>query len=406
MAVDRERQLFPSSIRWRIIVGTSIAVIVGLVSFYSFSKLRSNATNQAVKSPEKSQLLKNKSARGARIAVTALGNLVPEGEVTQLSAPSSLSGVRVKRLLVNQGDEVKPGQVVAWLQGYTKATAALQQAKDKLKVAEAKLAQVKAGAKTGDVNAQKATISRLKQQLKGETTTQQAAIARLEAQVRNATKENNRYQILYANRAISASNADSKRLQLDTLQQQLKQAKANLDTTRNSIQNQFKEATARLNSIKEVRAVDVNLAKAELKSAMTAVTQAKAERDLTYITSPIDGRILKVHAKTGEVVTTSGIVEIGKTSQMYVIAEVYQTDIENVRIGQKAIISSTAFSGKLRGTVSDIGLLVEKQSILSINPGADTDRRIIKVKIRIDNPDDSQKVASLTNLQVDVAIKI
>ena len=406
MAVDRERQLFPSSIRWRIIVGTSIAVIVGLVSFYSFSKLRSNATNQAVKSPEKSQLLKNKSARGARIAVTALGNLVPEGEVTQLSAPSSLSGVRVKRLLVNQGDEVKPGQVVAWLQGYTKATAALQQAKDKLKVAEAKLAQVKAGAKTGDANAQKATISRLKQQLKGETTTQQAAIARLEAQVRNATKENNRYQILYANRAISASNADSKRLQLDTLQQQLKQAKANLDTTRNSIQNQFKEATARLNSIKEVRAVDVNLAKAELKSAMTAVTQAKAERDLTYITSPIDGRILKVHAKTGEVVTTSGIVEIGKTSQMYVIAEVYQTDIENVRIGQKAIISSTAFSGKLRGTVSDIGLLVEKQSILSINPGADTDRRIIKVKIRIDNPDDSQKVASLTNLQVDVAIKI
>ncbi|CDN14361.1 COG0845: Membrane-fusion protein [Richelia intracellularis] len=43
---------------------------------------------------------------------------------------------------------------------------------------------------------------------------------------------------------------------------------------------------------------------------------------------------------------------------------------------------------------------------MSINPGADTDRRIIKVKIRIDNPDDSQKVASLTNLQVDVAIKI
>ena len=115
---------------------------------------------------------------------------------------------------------------------------------------------------------------------------------------------------------------------------------------------------------------------------------------------------MKVHAKTGEVVTTSGIVEIGKTSQMYVIAEVYQTDIENVHIGQKAIISSTAFNRKLRGTVEDIGLLVDKQSILSINPGADTDRRIIKVKIRIDNPEDSQKVARLTNLQVDVAIKI
>jgi HlyD family secretion protein len=406
MAVDKERQLFPSSIRWRIILGTSIAVIAGLASFYSFSKLRSNVATQAVTSPQQSQLLQNQSVNGARVAVTALGNLVPEGEVTQLSAPSSLSGVRVERLLVNQGDEVKAGQVVAWLQGYTKATAAWQQAQDQLKVAQAKLAQVEAGAKEGDINAQKANISRLNQQISGENATQQAAIARLNAQVDNAKTENDRYQKLYQDGAISASTADSKRLQLDTLQQQLKQAQASLDSTRNSIKDQLKEAKARLNSIQEVRVVDVNLAKAELKSAMTAVTQAKAERDLTYVTAPIDGKILKIHAKTGEVVATSGIVEIGKTSQMYVIAEVYQTDIENVRIGQKAIISSTAFSSKLPGTVSDIGLLVDRQSILSINPGADTDRRIIKVKIRIDNPEDSQKVASLTNLQVDVAIKI
>jgi HlyD family secretion protein len=91
---------------------------------------------------------------------------------------------------------------------------------------------------------------------------------------------------------------------------------------------------------------------------------------------------------------------------MSVIAEVYQTDIQKVRPGQKAVITSTAFSKKLQGTVSEIGLLVDRQSILSINPGADTDRRVIQVKIRIDNPADSELVAGLTNLQVDVAIKI
>ena len=401
MTIDRKRQLFPSSIRWHIIVVTSITVIGGLVSFYSCSKLRTNTTNRAIKSPDKSQ-----SAKGERIAITALGNLVPEGEITQLSAPSSLSGVRVERLLVNRGEKVKAGQVVAWLQGYTKAAAALQQAKDNFKVAEAKLVQVKAGAKSGDINAQKIIIERLKQQLKGETITQKTIITRLEAQVKHAKTENDRYKKLYIDGAIAAYITDSKKLQLDTLRQKLKQAKANLDNTCNSIQNQLKESKARLNSIKEVRMVDVNLAKAELKSAMTAVMQATAEWNLTHVISPIDGKVLKVHAKIGEVVATSGIIEIGKTSQMYVIAEVYQTDIENVHIGQKAIISSTAFNRKLRGTVEDIGLLVDKQSILSINPGADTDRRIIKVKIRIDNPEDSQKVARLTNLQVDVAIKI
>ena len=406
MAIDRKRQLFPSSIQWHIIVVTSITVIVGLVSFYSYSKLRSNTTNRAVKFSEKSQLLKNKSTRGTRVAITALGNLVPEGEITQLSAPSSLSGVRVERLLVNEGDKVKAGQVVAWLQGYTKAAAALQQSKDNLKVAKAKLLQVKAGAKSGDINAQQTIIERLKQQLQGEIITQNTIITRLEAQVKHAKTENDRYKKLYIDGAIAASITDSKKLQLETLQQKLKQAKANLDNTCNSIQNQLKESKARLNSIKEVRMVDVNLVEAELKSAMTAVMQATAEWNLTHVISPIDGKVLKVHAKTGEVVATSGIVEIGKTSQMYVIAEVYQTDIENVRIGQKAIISSTAFNRQLQGTVEDIGLLVDKQSILSINPGADTDRRIIKVKIRIDNPEDSQKVARLTNLQVDVAIKI
>lgn len=56
--------------------------------------------------------------------------------------------------------------------------------------------------------------------------------------------------------------------------------------------------------------------------------------------------------------------------------------------------------------MSEIGLLVDRQNILSVNPGADTDRRVIQVKIRLDNPADSQLVSGLTNLQVDVAIKI
>jgi HlyD family secretion protein len=91
---------------------------------------------------------------------------------------------------------------------------------------------------------------------------------------------------------------------------------------------------------------------------------------------------------------------------MYVVAEVYQTDIKKVRVGQKATITSAAFDGKLIGTVKEIGWQVDKQSIFSLNPRSDTDRRIIEVKIAIDKPADSQKVARMTNLQVDVAIKI
>jgi HlyD family secretion protein len=56
--------------------------------------------------------------------------------------------------------------------------------------------------------------------------------------------------------------------------------------------------------------------------------------------------------------------------------------------------------------VREIGWQVNQQGIFSINPNSDADRRVIEVKISIDNPVDSQKISRLTNLQVDVAIQI
>ncbi len=338
--------------------------------------------------------------------MTALGRLQPEGEVTSLSAPNSNNGVRVEKLLIKEGDEVKAGQVLAYLEDYARSTAALQQALDKLQVAKAKLAQVKSGAKTGDIDAQQAAIATLGTQFKGDIATQEATIARIQAEVDNAQAENNRYQQLYKQGAIAASVADTKALQLKTTQQQLTEAQATLKRTQDTFQEQQKEGQAKLNSVSEVRTVDIEAAQADINSAVTGIRQAKADQELTYIKSPINGKILKIHAKTGEVITNTGFVEIGKTSQMYVIAEVYQTDVQKVRLGQNATISSTAFTKVLRGTVKEIGWQVDKQSIFSLNPGSDTDRRIVEVKISIDNPTDSKQVARLTNLQVDVAIQI
>ncbi|ABA22202.1 Secretion protein HlyD [Trichormus variabilis ATCC 29413] len=400
MAVNKERQLFikPQG-RWRLILAASLTLAAGLISLYSLSSNRFSA-------PVKTPVANTPKAAPVRVAVTALGRLQPQGQITTLSAPSSTNGIRVDRLLVKEGDEVQAGQVLAYLEDYSRATSALEQALDKLQIAKIRLAQVKAGAKPGDIDAQKATVARLESQLKGEVATQQATINRINAELNNAQTENDRYQKLFKEGAVSASVSDSKALQLKTVEQQLTEAKASLSRSQNTLADQIKEAKAKLSSVKEVRAVDVDLAQMEVRSAVTAVKQAKADQELTYIKAPIDGRILKTHAKTGEVIPSSGFADIGKTSQMYVIAEVYQTDIQKVRVGQKATITSTAFSGKLQGTVKEIGWQVDKQSIFSLNPRSDTDRRIIEVKVSIDNPADSEKVARLTNLQVDVSIQI
>lgn len=398
MSADKEREFIekdPS--RWRLVLATSIALATGLIGLYSYLRFRPNFASQA-------PIPVNTTP--ARVAITALGRIEPEGEVIRLSAPSSVSGLRVEKLLVNQRSRVKAGQTVALLEGYIRAGVNVQQALDQVRVAQAKLAQVKAGAKKGDIDAQKAAIARLESQLEGEIATVNATIARFQAELDNAQTEYNRYQKLYKQGAVSASIADSKRLQVNTLEQQLNQQVAALNRSVNTLEDQIREARAKLDSIKEVRPQDVQLAQAEVKSAMSAVDQAKAEQELTLLKSPITGTVLKINTKPGEVVSSQGVMEIGKTNQMYVVAEVYQTDIQKVRLGQKAFISSTAFSRELKGTVSEIGLLVDRQKILNINPGADTDRRIVEVKIRIDELSDNKLIMGLTNLQVDVAIQI
>ena len=338
-------------------------------------------------------------------AIAALGKLEPQGEIIRISAPASLEGTRVTQILVKEGDKVRKGQVVAILDSRDRRLAALEKAEADVQIALARLDTVKAGAKAGDINAQKETIRRLEAELKGEIATQKTTIARLEAELRNAEVEYRRNKKLHKDGAISSSDLDSRRLILDTTVEQLNEAKALLQHNVEAIQRQLSEAKATLDSITEIRPVDVQVAQAELNSALAAAKQAQAELDLTYTRATTDGQILKVHIRPGEVIGTNGIAEIGNTNQMYVVAEVYETDIGKVRVGQETIITSAAFPGKLRGEVAQIGLQVNQQNTFENNPLVDTDNKVVEVKIRLDSKD-SQRVAGFSNLQVQVVIKL
>lgn len=154
----------------------------------------------------------------------------------------------------------------------------------------------------------------------------------------------------------------------------------------------------------EGRLAETELEAVKLRTQMARATleRAKADLELSIVRSPIDGRILKVHTKEGERVGEKGIAELGDTTRMYTIAEVYETDVARVRIGQKARITSPALPGVLTGKVERIGFLIGKKDILKTDPVADADARVVEVDIRMDNP---ESAARLTNLRVDVVIE-
>ncbi len=429
-SLKKQLALKPGFRQGAIILTAAVALAISAGTLYSLS--RSQPTEQ---SPSPTP-----SARKASIgAVAALGYLEPQGEVIQLSAPAFIEGARVDQLLVKRGDRVKAEQVVAILDSRDRLQAALKQALEEVTVARARLEQVKAGAKQGDVKAQdakvqrtkaeltgqiitqKATVASLEAQLQGEKSAQEATIERVEAELQNARTDCRRYQSLYQDGAVPASQRDSICLQEETTRkrleenratlnriassqrEQINEAKANLNRTVATEQKQIEEAQATLDAVTEVRPVDVQVARAELATAQAAVQRAQADLDLAYVRSPRDGQILKIHTWPGEIVSAQGIVEIGKTDQMYVTAEVYESDVSQIRTGQRATITAHGVIKDLHGTVDEIGLQIATKDVLGTDPVADADARVVEVKIRL-TPEDSQRVAGLTNLQVNAVI--
>ncbi|NJM22162.1 MAG: ABC exporter membrane fusion protein [Richelia sp. RM2_1_2] len=340
--------------------------------------------------------------------ITALGRLQPQGEVIKLSVAYAQDS-RVNKLLVNEGDRVKAGQTIAILQGTDKKLMELTEAEKNLAVAQAKFAKIKAGeAKLAEINAQEAIIARTQAQLKTETVEKQAAIARAKAQLQNAEASYKRYQALHLQGAIATADFDNKREAFKTAQANLEAAQAQLQTTVSTLQKQIQAEKATLEKLKEVRPVDVKVAQAEVEKAAVLINRVKAELEDFYVRSPVAGQILKINTRVGEQVNTSqGIVELGRTQQMYAIAEIYETDVSKIQVGQRASIISEhgGFAGTLHGTIDHIGLQIKKQDILDSDPAADKDARVVEVKVKLD-PEDTPKVAGLTNLQVRVTVNL
>ncbi|MCA1993732.1 MAG: ABC exporter membrane fusion protein, partial [Coleofasciculus sp. S288] len=363
--------------RWTIGLILAVSAITGASAYYGISQFGQTRklSEPAVSVPTIQQ-------------ITALGRLEPEAEVVRVSVPATLNSDRIAQLRVQRGDRVEANQVIAILDSRDRLQNALLEAQKQVGVAQAKLAQVKAGAKSGEIAAQEAEIARLQAQLQGELATQSATVTRWQSEVNTARAEYNRYQSLYQEGVITASEFDQKRLALETAQAQLNEARANQNRTADTLREQIGQARATLDQIAEVRPVDVQAAQADVEKAIAAVKRAEADVAQAYIRAPSSGRILEIHAKPGEVVGSDGIAELGQTDQMEVVAEVYQTDIGKIRKGQQAIVTSESFSGEVRGTVREVGLQVTQQEVSSGEPGENLDRRVIEVRIRL-NPEDS-----------------
>ncbi|MDP3663017.1 MAG: efflux RND transporter periplasmic adaptor subunit [Nitrosomonas sp.] len=129
---------------------------------------------------------------------------------------------------------------------------------------------------------------------------------------------------------------------------------------------------------------DLKRLSAEITRAQAEQKIAEAELDNTLITAPITGTVVKIFARQGERIGDNGLLQIADLSQLDVVAEVYESELPQVKIGQTGCITATGFKRSYRAMVRELGFLVRKNDLNDTDPLADRDNRIIEVRLTLE----------------------
>ena len=159
---------------------------------------------------------------------------------------------------------------------------------------------------------------------------------------------------------------------------------------------------------KDLRVVRNNSKTPLLTRIESALALARANRTLAYeafektrIRAPVDGTVLKINVRAGEVVTPSpaqSVVLFGDVSSLRVRAEVDERDVANVTIGQKVTIRSDAFEGQdFSGTVSEVFPALGPGRLGMRGPGRPSNANVLEVLVDI-----SGASPLLPGMQIDV----
>ncbi|HIQ33202.1 HlyD family secretion protein [Acinetobacter venetianus] len=253
-------------------------------------------------------------------AVEQTDNSYVKGKTTILS--SQINGY-IKDVLVKDFDHVKQGQVLMHIdattydQKVTQAVSGVEQAQNSLANQTQAIAQRQA-----DVVSAQAKLDQVKAQY-------DLSVAQLK-----------RYQQLGNSGAASKSEQDKAAADAQNNLALLKQAQANILVAQEAL--------------KTAQVAESGL-KAQVNSAQAQLDQANTTKDYSTITAPLDGQLGEVNPRVGQYVAAGTQLLYLIPKQTWVIANFKETQIANMKIGQKAYFTVDALNHqKFTGHVEQI----------------------------------------------------
>jgi HlyD family secretion protein len=280
-------------------------------------------------------------------SVVATGKVEP---ITKVEVKSKASGI-VKKLLVDAGDRVKKGQLLAQLDK-EEISAQVAQSSAGLQAAEASLKSAQADFERAKVDAEGPDVPLLKR-----------AYERATGMAKEGVVSTSALEDAQKNYEMALNKQNASKAQVTVLKAKIAQAEA-----------QVAQDKANLEQLKE-------------------------QLSYTDIISPIDGVILSRNVEMGDAVSSilvlgssaTLVMTLGDTSEVYVKGKVDESDIGKVYLGQSARIKVESFKDKtFNGHVTKISPMgVEKDNVTTF-----------EVRVSINNPGGELKAEMTANAEI------
>jgi ABC exporter DevB family membrane fusion protein len=305
--------------------------------------------------------------------VAATGRVAP---LTEVTLANGIPG-RIQAVLVNEGDHVERGQEVIRFDDVEfaaevraaearleTARAEEQKAARGVGAARARWTEAKSGPRIPEVDRARAELE--------------------EARRRAETTETERRRLgeLLRSGYISRSQYDAAAMEAAVAVTRERAAMASLDLV---LAGPKPETVA-------VASAAVEEAQSELRRAQARVRQAVAERDraraaatTTRVTSTVSGKVTKRLVEPGEAVDISmPLLVIADATRVIVKAEVDETDIGKLRVGQRADVSADTYRGRVfPAVIYEIAPAVGKRRVRPEDPVKIQDMKVLEAKLEV-----------------------